>query len=83
MRELDEVRRGPQGRHGEDVRRVALVQVGERGRQVAQRQRGVDAVGARLPVAAQPVAGSQRIDQLAQGDILRHAPMEMKSLRAI
>lgn len=57
--ELGEVRRGPKRRRGQDVRRVAEVQVGQRARQVAHRQRGADAVMVPLFVAAQPVAGAQ------------------------
>lgn len=60
VRELGEVRRGPERRRGQDVRRVAQVQVGQRGRQVAQRQRGADAVRVPLLVPAQPVMGVQQ-----------------------
>lgn len=58
MRELGEVRRGPEWRRRQDVGRVAQVQVGQRGRQVAPRQRGADAVRVPLFVPAQPVTGA-------------------------
>lgn len=58
MRELDEVRGGPEWRRGQDVRRVAEVQVRQRARQVARGRRGPDAVIVPLFVPAEPAAGA-------------------------
>lgn len=66
VRELDEVCRGPEGRCGQDVSRVAEVQVGQRARQVAHGRRGPDAVIVPLFVPAEPVDGRARSHQSSQ-----------------
>lgn len=58
VRELDEVCGGPERRCGQDVSRVAQVQVGQRARQVAHGRRGPDAVIVPLFVPAKPVTSA-------------------------
>lgn len=58
VRELDEVCRGPEWRCGQDVGRVAEVQVGQRAWQVTGGRRGTDAVIVPLFVPAKPATGA-------------------------